>query len=212
MRAYIRSRALGHNVHWTMAMLFRILSRNAESIAEFHEAAAIEPMVPQFKFQLYETYYCAGRYAEAISGLAEFFSGDDAFIYSNIVLAKSYAGSGDFDSALQLADKVAEEIGEEAPLAEVYVLAGQVERARRALDATDMMGEPFVITDMAPAVALLGNQDRALDMLERAADMVLPDVVLRYDWLWRWRCAPAIQGLSGNPRYEALLERLGLPE
>ncbi len=61
--------------------------------------------------------------------------------------------------------------------------------------------------------ALVGDQDEAMDWLERAYEE-------RVDWL-PWAAAPggfdpfieaSVEALRGNPRYQRLVERLAVPE
>ena len=49
----------------------------------------------------------------------------------------------------------------------------------------------------------LGEQDRALDLLEQAADVRATELV----WL---RVRPIYEPLRGNPRFDAILSTVGL--
>lgn len=61
----------------------------------------------------------------------------------------------------------------------------------------------------ARVTAALGEEDRTLTMLEQATDAALRNGH-PYPVIWNIRCSPEIRGLSGNPRYEAVLDRLGI--
>jgi tetratricopeptide (TPR) repeat protein len=209
MREYNRAEELGSDSPWGKAILYRILGRHSEAIAEFHAAAVENPLELTGLLQLFETYYCAGEAARTVDGLTEFFP-ELKGGYFAVLLAKAYARSGDIPNALQLANEFVSKEGIEAPMAPVFALAGETERARRALDSTDET-EPFLMLDAAPAGIILGDYERALDLLERAAGLVETNIDERYNWLWRLHCDPAMQKLAGNPRYVALLDRFGLP-
>ena len=93
-------------------------------------------------------------------------------------------------------------------------MAGETDRARAAIEASEETA-PFIILDIVPGVILLGDEYRALSMLEQAADIVVENFDDRrntLDWVWKLRCSPDIQTLEGNPRYEAILRILGLPD
>lgn len=213
MTQYDRALALGDNLaHWGKAILLRMLGRHSEAIDLFHIAASLDPLAPAARYQLFESYYCAGRYGAAIDGFNEFFA--DQMPLANpsltILMANAYVRAGNSETGLKLAEALAADIGDEAPVASVFALSGQTDRARRALDATAETA-PFVILDIAPAEVVLGEHERAMDLLERAAADVESDIGLRFNWLWRLRCSPEVQSLAGNPRFERLLERFGLP-
>jgi len=199
--------------HWGKAITLRVLGRHEESIAEFLAATAVDPLDEIGRFQLFETYYCAGRFRDAIDGLTRFAAFNVDAIYPRILLATVQAHLGERATALSLADAISRQINNETPLATVFALAGESERASRALASADA-NQPFITLDIAPAAVLLGDPDRALTMLEEAADRVLSGMGRsdRYGWLWRFRCSPVTRQLEGNPRYEQLLDRLGFPD
>jgi tetratricopeptide (TPR) repeat protein len=204
-----RAISLGAEAHWGKAILLRTIGRHDEAIREFELAIRDQPSELVLRFQLFETYYCARRYADTIDGLEEFF-GEDYEPYVGILLANSHARLGNTEKALYLAEAHATEYGDESAMAAVFALVGQDGRARRALDQLDAT-EPFIVVDVAPAAIVLGERERAIALLEDAAIAVQEDISLRNDWLWRFQCMPEIQSLQGHPRFEALVERLDLP-
>lgn len=197
--------------HWGKAIALRVLGRHDEAIDEFLTAAAVDPLDEVGRFQLFETYYCAGRYDESIKGITRFVEVGPRFIYVRILLALAYAHAGDRETAGAMAEEIAAQIGDDAPLATVFALIGEEERASNALAAV-LDDEPFIAVDAAPAAVLLGEPERAITMLKSAADFVASEFNRsdRKAWLWRLQCSPEIRDLGGNPRYDRLLERFGL--
>ncbi|MDX1507851.1 MAG: hypothetical protein R3358_06205, partial [Woeseiaceae bacterium] len=121
--------------HWGKAITLRVLGRHNEAIDEFLAAAAVDPLDEVGRFQLFETYYCAGRYDDSIDGISRFTEVGPGFIYARILLARAHAHAGDTETAGAMADEIAAQIGDDAPLATVFALIGDDERASTALAA-----------------------------------------------------------------------------
>lgn len=210
---YDRAILLGANLaHWGKALLLRVLGRHDEAIGEFLAAAAIDPLDEVGRFQLFETYYCAARFEDSINGLVRYVGIDENNIHARIMLANAHAQLGKTRMALEHAENIIDRIGDDAALATIFALSGQDVRARAALDLLSP-NEPFIAIDAAPAAILLGDKERALDILERAGEKVQSDMDRdeTYSWLLRLRCSSIIRQLEDKPRYQRLLERFGLP-
>ncbi len=212
MRALDRARSLNINVSWENAILMLRLGRHDAAVDEFRNAVNHDPLSRIIRIQLAEAYLCSGRYADAIGAI----EGDDVLVasgsmsaYVRTLLSESYIRAGDEERGLQLMVDVAEETGDELPVAILFALAGEVERARSILNSREITKtEPLL--EAARVLAVLGDEDRTLTMLEQAAasasSEAWPSIVL-----WYVHCSPELRRLAGNPRYESLLDRLGLP-
>jgi tetratricopeptide (TPR) repeat protein len=215
MRAYDRSISLGTHSSWGKAMLLSLLARHDVAIDEYREAVAQDPLSVPIRWQLVQASYCAGRYAEVIDGSHSFLSIEPDNAYAAIRLAIAYVRTGNLEEGLHLAEEVAERIDTEAPLAVLFALAGQDERARAALDALERNEPdlvPWALVDAAaPAAIALGENDRALDMIERVIADAASDPHQTFDLVLSLRCTPEVRSLAGHPRYDAILDRLGLP-
>lgn len=87
----------------------------------------------------------------------------------------------------------------------IYAALGQSERARELAADIALQPSPMNAFGLALIHAQLGQDDTALDWLERAAE-------LRFSWMpWIHR-ATELKSLRGNPRFEALVERVGIRE
>jgi TolB-like protein/Tfp pilus assembly protein PilF len=213
MQQYDLAISLGENLaRWGKALLLRVLGRHDEAIDEYLAAAAVDPLDELGRFQLFETHFCAARFEDSINGLNRFIGVDENNIYARLLLANAHAQAGQTEIALEQAESIIDRIGFEAPLASVFALAGQTERARTALDTLDP-NQPFIALDAVPAAVLLGETELALDILERAAEQMQANMDRdeMYSWLLRLQCPPEIRQLQSEPRYQRLLVRLGLP-
>lgn len=207
LERYRRAISLGStDAYWGLGVLYRVLGRHSEAIESFQKAVAVDPLIIPLRLQLFESYYCAGRYAEHIENVTEFFPPRPGDIGRQITLANAYAHAGDIETGLRLANGVTELIKNDAPVASVLYLGGETERASVAV-ATTGETAPFVLLDIIPGAVLMGDEKRALTLLEIAADSAraLFDRKTQFDWIVEMRCPPEIQSLAGNPRYEAIL-------
>jgi serine/threonine-protein kinase len=92
-------------------------------------------------------------------------------------------------------------------LAHVRAQAGDRQAAIRALERLESLATKTYVApvEMALAHMALGNKARAIDFLEQAHRD-------RDPWLSIVRVQTRLNGLSGEPRFQALLRRIGLGE
>jgi len=88
-----------------------------------------------------------------------------------------------------------------------YAETGYVGAWRKAADVEEAKhgGEPGVANDLAQDYMMLGDKARALDWLERACDARDPNVPYI-------RCFPLFDPLRSEPRFQAVVRRLNLPD
>jgi tetratricopeptide (TPR) repeat protein len=90
-------------------------------------------------------------------------------------------------------------------LARTFAEAGQRDSAQRVLGQLDAMSAGFYITPygLATVYAALGDRERALGLLERSGRERSEDLVLI-------KIDPRVDRLRSEPRFVALVRRLGL--
>jgi TolB-like protein/Flp pilus assembly protein TadD len=213
MRAFDRARALNHDVSWGNAILMMGLGRYDEAIDEYENAASLAPLSTSIKSQLAGAYFCAGRYVDAIEAIEH---DDGVFVDESVIaerkplLSEAYFKAGEKRRGLQIAFELAEEAGNELYVAYLFALAGEIERARSILSSQEISGtDAFLKASWSWAV--LGDEDQTLTMLERAAESAWSESQPLFV-LETIHCSPEIQRFAGNPRYEALLDQLGIPD
>jgi len=213
MRAYDRGRALNADMSWATAILMLGLGRYDEAIDEYQNAVNHDPLSTRVRFQLAVAYLCSGRYTdaiEAIEGNDRLFVHGSMPVFARMLLSESYIRAGDKKRGLQITVDVAEEIGDELYVAYLFALAGEIERARSILNSREITGT-IALLEASWVLAVLGDQDQTLTMLERAAASAWsesqPLLVLE-----TVHCTPEIRRFASNPRYEALLDHLGMPD
>jgi len=129
-----------------------------------------------------------------------------AFPRASLFLGTILSLQGKHDEGIRVMSEVVER-GNRAPiftwaLGVVYALAGRVPEARELLDPLVQTTLPALYR--AEAHLFLGERDAALTALEQG-------IVERSDWMYSVGTQPFLKDLHGEPRFHAVLTRLGLP-
>jgi TolB-like protein/Flp pilus assembly protein TadD len=202
--AYRRVRDLGFREPWSLAIFNSSLARHEQAIAYFIEAIELDPLSVPLRFQLANEYGCAERYDEAIVAFnrARSMLEEPEPIFA---LAYAYAKIGERQKAIEIAEEFERTRGvKDGPHAIVYAVAGMPERARAGL--TEEALNEFDRVVMARLAIAVGEVNIALDLLEEQAKDDVPFALLFM------RCSEEIRSLSGNPRYERILDQVGFPD
>ena len=152
------------------------------------------------------------RYDEALSAFQALADLEPTFYKAYTTMGRTYSLMGRYEDAIGMLEKGRELSGGEVPnilgaLGQSYGLAGQYNRACELLGRlADLAREKYVpATCFALIHTGLGEQDRAVEWLERGADRRdLP--------LSAIKTHPAYDSLRGHPGFQALLSRLRFPD
>jgi tetratricopeptide (TPR) repeat protein len=167
----------------------------------------VEPTTAQWQGDAAWIRWAAGDSAEARAYALRAIELDSTFSEPYIVLSFTDADGGDAPAARRALAR-AVQLAPDYPLNGVlsgYVLAraGDTVGARRVLQELDRDGE---LANQALVHAALGERDAMYELFERAIDAREPEA------LWYLNAHPALRPLRLEPRYQRLLERMGLPE
>jgi eukaryotic-like serine/threonine-protein kinase len=165
-----------------------------QALEEFHIALAMDPLSPIMNTNLATTLMDAHRYPEALAQFHKTIERDPAFGPAHHKFSELLAATGDFTNAVSELEKFAPTPGAWSRDAKGF----------RDL-AVSAFSQPEQMTWAALALSVTGDRNRALDYLEKAVSNQEIEVVLciRY---------PSFDPIRSDPRYKALMERLGLPE
>lgn len=197
--AHLRAFDLGWRLPWDYAVLLVSVGRFSEAIDAFERAIVFDRSLA-IRQQLPWAYVCAGDYDTA----SELFrrlvrEGQGEHIYRDFA-GYAYLKAGYPEEGLALIPEMGD-----AGKALSYALADSTERAEEYLAAAEDAPPVWTTgTLTAAAAVLLGDPDRALDNLERVLDQA------PHFGIW-YQCLEEVRSLEGNPRYEAVLERVGFP-
>jgi serine/threonine protein kinase/TolB-like protein/Tfp pilus assembly protein PilF len=165
-----------------------------QALEEFHIALALDPLSPIMNTNYAVVLMDAHRYPEALAQFHKTIERDPTFVPAHHKLSHLYAATGDFPNAVSELKKFAITPGSWSGDAKGF--------HDLALSA---FNQPEQNAWAALALSVTGDRNRALDYLEKAVSSQEIEVVLciRY---------PSFDPIRSDPRYKALVGRLGLPE
>ena len=176
--------------------------------SELHRLAAakgdpLSPIVSNFSAALLIS---AGRIDEAIAEAKRTLELDPNYLYENSMLAEAYREKGMFPEAIELFKKAWDVSGvPESGLAVTYARMGRQEEARQILDTLKQVAATRYLPgeEIAVMYIALGENDEAFKWLDRAFQE-------RSGTLHSIAARPTFRKLHPDPRFGALLKRIGL--
>ncbi|MDE3138160.1 MAG: protein kinase, partial [Acidobacteriota bacterium] len=193
---------------WYSSLLAEI-GRTAEAVVEARRAAALDPLSPISVANVGQTLYLARRYGDASEELQKVIAANPDFFAAYYLAGITKIQESDFAGGiadLEKADHLAPDDPQTlAALAYAYARAGQRAMAETALQRLKGGSgaapvSPFLL---AQPEAGLGEEDRAIRSLELAYQQHAVGLPLI-------RSSPMFDSLRSNPRFQALLAKLGL--
>ena len=198
--------------HWIHALYLRAAGRYEESIAEYRQAEARDPLSDLLKAQIVGVYSCADRHDEAVAEARRVHervaaaggtgvSGDTLWFLA--VKAQEYSLAGRHDEAVRAAEEMVvrtDTLRSGATLAFALAMAGREPEARSLIARLDAVG----VESWAATYAALGDTARAIDLTSsRVQEMgrVLAGA----------RCWLIYKVLPEERRLQALLQPVGFP-
>jgi serine/threonine protein kinase/tetratricopeptide (TPR) repeat protein len=165
-----------------------------QAFEEFRVALSLDPLSPIMNTNYATTLMDAHRYPEALAQFQKTVERDPTFGPAHHKLSQLYAVTGDFTNAVSELKKFAAVPGS---------WSGDAKGFRDL--ALNAFHKPDQTTWVALALSVTGERNRALDYLEKALSNQEIEVVLciRY---------PSFDPIRSDPRYQAVVGRLGLPE
>ncbi|MEE9279070.1 MAG: tetratricopeptide repeat protein [Myxococcota bacterium] len=178
------------------------VGRIDEGAAELERAHELDPLSLVMKRNLGYVYMLQGDHERAIKALLDTLELDPELALTRRWLAEAYVRAGEYDKAVAIIPPG----DQEAPW--IYAMAGKREEALRRLDALGERSqrEHVPSTPRARAYAALGEDERAMEWLERAYEE-------RDIWLGLFlKNDPLFERLHLDPRFRDLLRRMNYAE
>ena len=199
-------------IHYLYGMYLTSVADYEEAIAEARTAVRLDPLSLPHHDALGQAMLHSGLYEEAEQQLLATIEMDPNFRAAIETLGWVYLESGDLQRAITTLQRLPEMAGHKYAAAGVlgyaYAKAGQIEEARRMLalleERVEAQPDIVVDTDFTLLHLGLGDRDLALDYLERALEKRMGTMIFIATF-------PPWRELHSDPRFIALLERIGVP-
>lgn len=195
--------------HWYSHCLL-VLGRTDESLAESKRALELEPLHLVVGLHLGWHYLYARQYDQATGQFRKTLELDPAFPQAQRCAAWAYLQKGMREEAITSLREALRTLGRdsevEGELGYALGMAGRRDEARAMLEGLQQLSSTRYVSPYSVALVHggLGDRDQALAWLEKA-------YVERSDYMVYLNREPMLDGLRSDPRFAALVRRVGLP-
>jgi eukaryotic-like serine/threonine-protein kinase len=195
--------------HW-YANFLEGQGKLTEALSETKRAQELDPLSPVISATVGEVLFYMARYDLAIEQFNKALELDRNALWALVDLGYLHAQQGRFDEAIRDLQRVRQIAGEDDPygageLGNVYARAGKKEEAMKILNQLLEFStkDHAVAAQIAIVYAGLGDNDKAFAWLEKGCAERNPQLeFLKVDPVWA--------NLRSDPRYTAMLKRIGL--
>jgi serine/threonine-protein kinase len=188
-------------------LLLAALERYDEAIEMQRRAYEVDPLA--HRMDIATTYLRAGRYDESIAACNRVLEVDPHFALAHMTLGWGYLlkgmadqGIAELERAVSLSPESTIYLGQ---LGQAYARSGRTDDARKLLGRLEEMAKRRYVSPyhLAYIYEGLGEQDRAMDFLERAYEERAGGIFgIKGSFLFR--------SLRGHPRFQAMLREMNL--
>jgi serine/threonine protein kinase len=210
-------RSLELDPDFALGLTFRCINQYVqgrgadEAIASGKRAVALAPTDPYPSLMLGVVYQRVGQFDKSIDQLRKTIEISPGNPRVHSFLAQTYAAAGQHEKAIEECD-LALALSRRATLflleaAAVYAVLGEAGKARRILEEVEGNWKPDGTSSFGIAVAhaCLGEKDAAFEWLERAFYERAPVLILL-------KVNQRLDSLHGDPRFDDLVKRIGIPD
>ncbi len=183
--------------------------RFPEAVTVLHQALAVDPLSPALHSDLGWTHWLAGDPAKSIPHLRRALELDRDFLQARTWLGWVFLFTGKTNEALAEFQIVAK-LDPDSPwpparLGYAYGLAGRRAEALTMLAEVEQRAKRGYVVPSVPVLVHvgLGQKAEALDALEKAYEE-------RESWMAWLKVDPLLAPLRGEPRFQALVKKVGL--
>jgi TolB-like protein/Flp pilus assembly protein TadD len=185
------------------------LGRLDEAVAKARQAVAANPLSAHHEQWLGFTYYAMRSYDEARAAFARALEIEPDHTMARAGAASVLLAAGRYDEALASLEHYLRWVGADPTahprMAAFYAAGGRLAEAREIADGLEVEElDEQGRADLALALVGLGELDRAFDLLDGLLDV-------RSRALLFANTRPSWDPLRVDPRYDTMLERMGLP-
>ena len=196
--------------HYGLSLWLLVQRREQEAIQEADIALELDPLSLPMNFNVGYVNYFAGNNDRAIGQFEKILEMDPSFVLASLILCPAYLRKGMLPEALATVEKALPQSRNwsslRAMLAVVHAGSGRAGEALEILEELKKEGASFPLLSYWAAIIsnALQDKEQTLDWLERACEE-------RVGLLITLKVASGFRNLSQEPRYQAILKRIGLP-
>ncbi len=211
-RLYLRAIALNHGYatahHWLGGDHYAILGQFEEAIAELNMAVQLDPLSSIIRETRGYTRMLKREYQAAIEEYREILTMEPSFYKAFTSMGRAYAQMGRYEEAIEMLQKGRSLAGDVpsilGALGQAYGLVGDERRARELLAELERLAQTRYVPSTCFAFVHLGlgEKVKALEWMERGCDQ-------KQSVLTTIKVHPVYDPLRGEPRFDALLRRVG---
>jgi len=215
MREYKRAIELQPNDatahHWLGNDTLAALGRFEEAIAQGKRAVELDPLSPVINTDFGTIFYYAHRYEESARQLRKTLEIDPTFFYAHFNLGIALQAAGDLSGAIaeyEKAKRLGDNIYVSMLCAQAKARAGDKDAALRMLSELDKISQQREVVGYVRALLYLSlnNKDEALRWLEQGFKERDGSNIC---WI---KVDPLLDPLHGDPRFEALVQKVVAPK
>jgi serine/threonine protein kinase/tetratricopeptide (TPR) repeat protein len=195
------------DAHFSYSRFLAAAGRFEEAFAEIARARELDPRSMLLKANTALLSYFQGRYDESLAELLEVRKLDPKFSVAQWGIGLVYEQKGKLPEAvaeIEKATTLSKSLNVQSSLGHAYAVAGQKAKAQAILDMLGERSKKGYVPSYYFALihAGLGDEDRALDWLDRAYQE--RSTVLAY-----LQIDPRLANLRDSPRFQDLVRRIG---
>ena len=180
--------------------------RHDEALKQALRAQEIDPLSLFINSNIGLVLFLARQYDRSIAASQKTLELDPDFAVAHMIMGLSYVQKGMYEEGISAFQKAKAQPDSRALLGYAFAVSGREKEARRILDDLNHESKQKYVASAPVAIAYmgLGEKNRAIELLEKAFD----------ERLWEMgmlKINPVFDPLRSDPRFERLVQRVGLP-
>jgi len=204
----IRFNASYATAHQWYGAFLRDMGRFDEALAEYIRALELDPISLPINTSLGRNFQVARQYNQAIEQCKKALEIDSNFPWAHCVLAQAYLQKSMFEEAISEFQKAANlsdwSVEYLSQLAHAYAVSGNRNKALKIIEELNRCSKESYVSEFRIALIYtgLGEKDKVFECLEKAHKERNADLV-------ELRVEPRFNSLRSDPRFRALLKKMG---
>jgi TolB-like protein/DNA-binding winged helix-turn-helix (wHTH) protein/Tfp pilus assembly protein PilF len=200
------------SAHYSYSILLSKNGHHEKALHEMELALQLDSVSTYIHIGYADVLFVAGRYDKATEQVNQTLDLDPDFVQARMHLARIYAVKNMYAEAIAEIQKVTKIRGSRNPLlylAYIYARQGNTREAKQIIET--LQQDPVIsksiwnYTYFAMAYGAMGETDKAFELLEKALQE-------RAFGVLGLKVEPEFENLKSDPRYQALIKRIGFPE